>query len=169
MANLKDMLNLDTPEISVDDASLSAADESMLFLSALRDECTEEEYNALVTESAIEMELYGLIDTADIATEAQKNIVRLNKIANFNKIQKRTAIRLAANSKDQLFDKYSKFRKLMIAYRIKIYEKYGNKAKGEARKIITNSRRKASSISSSAGKTITEKMDHQAKAFNEKK
>lgn len=165
MDSLKDMLGLNADP--VEEATLTSADESMIFLSALRDECTEDEYKALVTEGATEMELYGLIDTADIATEAQKNIVRLNKLANFNKVQKRTAIRLAANAKDQLFEKYSKFRKLMIMYRVKIYQKYGNKAKSEARKIISNSHRKASAMHSTTGNTISQKMDNQVKKFND--
>jgi len=165
MDNLKNMLGLNSDP--VEEATLTSADESMIFLSALKDECTDDEYKALVTEGATEMELYGLVDSADIATEAQKNIVRLNKLANFNKVQKRTAIRLAAAAKDQMFDKYSKFRKLMIQYRIKIYNKYGNKAKSEARKIISNSHRKASSMHSENGKTIAQKMDNQVKKFND--
>lgn len=167
MSNLRDMLGIPTDD--VENAQLTPADESMIFMAALRDECTPDEFDALVKESATEMELYGLIDTADIATEAQRNIVKLNKIAQFNRTQKRTAIRLAASAHDQLFEKYAKFRKLMIGYRLKIYGKYGNKAKSEARKIIANSRRKASSMNSASGKTITDKMDAQVKKFNDDK
>lgn len=156
-------------DVDVDSISLEGTGaEAEIFLTALRDECTPEEFNAIVTEAATELELYGLIDSADIATEAQKNIVRLNKAAVFNRTQKRTALRLAERAKDQLFDKYSKFRKRMIEYRLKIYDKYGNKAKSEARKIIANSRRKASAMKSSTGKTITDKMDKQIEKFNKK-
>lgn len=140
--------------------------ETELFLTALRSECSEEEYNALVQEAAVEMELYGLIDSAQIATEAQKNIVKMNKAAVFNKIEKRAAIRLAEKAKDNLYTKYAKGRKLMVEARIAIYDKYGSKAKSEAKKIIANARRKASSIKSGSGKSIVDKMDKQIEKVN---
>lgn len=168
---LDELINYINEEADVENVTLEGdtSTESALFLSALKDECTAEEYEALVNESAIEMELYGLIDSASIATEAQKNIVKLNNAAVFNRTEKRTAIRLAERANDQLFEKYAKFRKLMIEYRMKIYEKYGSKAKSEARRIISNSRRKASSMNSSSGKTIVDKMDKQIKKFNKDK
>ena len=170
METLKDLLGLGSND--VEDATLTEADESMIFLTALRDECTPEEFEEIVTKNATTLEAYGLISKADIATEAQRNIVKLNNVASFNRIQKRTAIRLAAESNDQLYEKYAKFRKLMIEYRVKIYQKYGNKAKSEARRIISNAGRKAKAIPSSVGnvgKSIGEKMDNAVKKFNSDK
>ena len=159
--NTFDFLTAPT-ELNIDEMTLEGTmDEGLLFLAALSDECSPEEFQQIVTECAHEFEVYGLISSADVVLEAQKNIVRLNKYANFNKVQKRTALRLAENAKDQMFEKYAKFRKLMIGYRLKIYAKYGNKSKIEARKSIANAKRKASGMKSPAGKSIVEKMDHQ--------
>ena len=147
-------------EVDIDSISLESYDEGLLFLTALRGECTAEEYNKIVTEAATELELYGLIDSSDVVLES-KNIVKLNKLANFNKVQKRTALRLAEKANDQLYEKYAKFRKLMIDARMKIFTKYLNKSKVEAKKAIMNAARKASAMKSSYGKTIVDKMDSQ--------
>lgn len=151
----------ESEEVDIDSISLeSSYDEGLIFLTALREECTAEEYQKIVTESANELELYGLIDSADVALES-KNIVKLNKLANFNKVQKRTALRLAEKAGDQLYEKYAKFRKLMIDARLKIFNKYLNKSKMEAKKSIMNAARKASAMKSTTGKSIVAKMDAQ--------
>jgi len=151
----------ESEEVDIDSISLeSSYDEGLIFLTALREECSPEEYQKIVTESANELELYGLIDSADVALES-KNIVKLNKLANFNKVQKRTALRLAEKSGDMLYEKYAKFRKLMIDARLKIFTKYLNKSKIEAKKSIMNAARKASAIKSPIGKSIVAKMDAQ--------
>ena len=158
-----DFLNTATEseEVDIDSISLEGSyDEGLIFLTALREECTPEEYNKIVTEAAVELELYGLIDSSDVVLES-KNIVKLNKLANFNKVQKRTALRLAEKAGDQLYEKYARFRKLMIDSRMKIFTKYLNKSKIEAKKSIMNSLRKASAMKSSFGKTIVDKMDSQ--------
>jgi len=143
-----------------DDDIIDGALEAEIFLAALREECeNEEEYDRIATECATELELYGLIHSAEIVTEARKNIVKLNKEANYSKIEKRTAIRLAEKDNSSLYKAYIKGRKLMIAARIKIYERYLSKARPIAKKIIANSRRKASAMKSAGGATITQKMD----------
>lgn len=148
-------------EIDIDSISLEGAgEEGLLFLTALRDECSAEEYAQIVQECATELELYGLIESADVVLEA-KNIVKLNKLAVFNRVQKRTALRLSEKANDQLYEKYSKFRKLMIDNRMKIFAKYANKSKNEARRSIANARRKVSGMKSPMGKSIVEKMDRQ--------
>ena len=53
-------------ETNVEDVTLDAADESAIFLAALQDTCTPEEYESLVMENATELELYGLIESANI-------------------------------------------------------------------------------------------------------
>lgn len=139
--------------------------ESEIVLTALRDECSSnEEFANLVNSSAIEMSLYGVIDDADVAMETVKKIVIKDyKKVNFNRIQRRTAIRLAMKANDAEYRKYRKHRDLMIEARNRIYVKYGARAKSESRRIIQNAKRKSSNIESSQGKSITEKMDAQIK------
>jgi hypothetical protein len=136
----------------------SAKDLSMIFLTALKSECTQGEYDKLVTENAAELEAYGLIDNKEIATEAMKNVVRLNKFAKFAAVHKITAIKLAKANKDRNYMLYKKYRKLMVEARNKIYEKFGSRALGVARKTIANARAKASAIKSPTGRDITSKL-----------
>lgn len=150
----------------------NAAIESEIVLTAIRNECENDEEFANVLESAgTEMALYDVISDADLATEAVKKIVIKDwKSANFNRIAKRTAIRMAMLNNDAFYVKYKKYRDLLIETREKIYTKYGSKAKIEAKKIIKNARNKAANMNSNAGKDITSKIDAQiAKAEAESK
>lgn len=135
--------------------------ESEIVLMALESECnTPEELIHLMETGATEMALYGIIDKPEIATEAVKKIEVENwKAANFNRIAKRTAIRMAMVNGDALYTKYKKYRDLLIEARDKIYVKYGAKAKVEARKIIKNARAKATNMNSATGKDVTAKID----------
>lgn len=155
-----DFLNGNESFVDMDEDNIDIALETEIFLAALREECnSEEEFNHLVTEGVIELELYGLIDNASAVLEARNTIVRMNKADNLKKIEKRTAIRLAEKKNDALYKAYQKGRKLMITARLKIYEKYGSKAKPIAKKIVQNSRRKASMLKSDTGKTISDKIE----------
>ena len=142
--------------------------ESEITLEAIRLECeNDKEFAALLESAGTEMALYGVISDAEMANEAVKRIVVGDwKVANFNRIAKRTAIRLAMINNDQLYTKYKKYRELVISYREKIYTKYGNKARVEARKIIRNSRNKAGNMTSQAGKSIADKMDKEIDQAN---
>lgn len=142
-----------------DEGELTSADESYIFLDALRNECTPEEFEAIAVESAMELELYGLIDNADSAMEARRNIVKLNKIATLSSVQKRTAIRIGARKNDPSYKLYKKHRDAMIKARKKLFEKYASQSKSEAKKIMTNSKHKAASMPSVKGATIVAKMD----------
>jgi hypothetical protein len=114
------------------------------------------------------MALSGVIMDANIATEAAKKVVITDwKSAKFNRIAKRTAIRMAMVNNDPLYTKYKKYRELLIDTRDKIYKKYGSKAKVETKKIIANARKKASNMPT-AGATITEKIDKQIAKSNSK-
>ena len=124
--------------------------------------CSDEEFANLMDECATEMALYGVIDDAEVATEASKRIVITDfKAANFNRIQKRTAIRLAMINNDQLYAKYRKYRDLFLLARENIYKKYGAKAKQETKKILMNARRKSANMPSPSGKSIVDKIDKQ--------
>ena len=96
--------------------------ESEIVLSAIRNECdSDEEFSELLESAGTEMALYDVISDADIATEAAKRIVVKDwKAANFNRIAKRTAIRLAMINNDPLYRKYKKYRDLLIETREKI-------------------------------------------------
>ena len=150
---------------TVEDATVigNAAIESEIILTAIRNECESDEQFAAILEAAgTEMALYDIISDADMATEAAKKIVVKDwKTANYNRICKRTAIRMAMINNDALYTKYKKYRDLLIETREKIYAKYGNKARVEARKIIMNARNKAANMNSAAGKDITSKIDAQ--------
>lgn len=136
--------------------------ESEITLLALEAECaTPEEFSQLIVDGAMEMAMYGVIDKPEVATEAVKKIVVDNwKQANFNRIAKRTAIRMAMVNQDALYTKYKLYRDKLIDMRDKIYKKYGAKAKVEARKIIKNARNKAANMTSATGKDVTAKIDN---------
>lgn len=164
---INDVMNfLSEDSVNVDDIKLSPADESAIFLTALQDTCTEEEYNQLVMEGAAELALYGLIDDANIVTEAQKISYKVTKQMTFSREQKRAALRLARKADCNEWKLYHKYRTLMIEQREKIYAKFGSKAKTEAKRVIQNSKRKASSMNSVNGKTITDKMDKKIKEMS---
>lgn len=150
---------------AVEDATVigNAAIESEIILTAIRNECeNDEQFSALLEAAGTEMALYDIISDADMATEAAKKIVVKDwKVANLNRIAKRTAIRMAMVNNDPLYTKYKKYRDLLIECREKIYQKYGSKALKEAKKIIMNARNKASNMNSAAGKDIAAKMDAQ--------
>lgn len=154
---------LENMENPVDNVTLlgDTKAETEIFLTALEEECTPPEFETLMDQAAMEMALYGLIGDLDEATEATKTIVKMNKTAKYSAIEHRAAIRLAAKGSDPAYQKYAKGRAMMIEARNAIYTKYGAKAKSEAKKIIQNSKRKASAMGSSAGKSINDKMDAQ--------
>ena len=155
-------------EGDVEDISLDAADESAIFLAAMQEECTAEEYNALVMENATELALYGLIDNADIVTEAKKISYKQTKQLTFTREQSRAVMRLARKNNDPEYKKYKMYHAKMKESRDKLRTKYGSKAKTEAKQIINGARRKASSMNSVTGKTISDKMDKRIKEMSSK-
>lgn len=140
-----------------------AAIESEITLAAIRNQCaSDEEFAQIIQDSAVEMALYGIIEDAEAALEATKKIVIKDyKTANINRLTARCAIRLAQKANSAEYKKYAKYRALYLEARKAIYKKYGAKAKVEAKKIMANSRRKSSNITSSSGKSITEKIDRE--------
>jgi len=146
-------------DVNPDEVKLDAADESAIFLAALEASCTPEEFDRIVKEHATELELYQLIDSASVATEARRYLVTKSRQWDLNREEKKAAIRLAAKADTTDYRQYIYHRKKMITYRTKIYEKFGAKARSIARQIIQNSRRRASSMNSPVGKSIVDKMD----------
>ena len=166
---LSEMMNyLSEDNIDVDNIQLDAADESAIFLAALQDVCTAEEYNELVMENTTELALFGLIENADIVTEAKKIVYKQTKTMNMNREQAKAALRLAKKANDPLWTKYQKHRSQMIDCREKIFAKYGTKGKTEAKRVLNNSKKKASSANSVTGKTIVAKMDKKISEMEKK-
>ena len=150
-------------EDNVENIKLDAADESAIFLAALQDVCTPEEYEQLVMENTTELALYGLIENADIVTEAKKVVYKQTKEMNMNREQSKAALRLAKKADSAEWKLYQKHRQAMLEAKAKIYAKYGSKAKTEAKKVLQNSKRKASASNSVTGTTIVNKMDKKIK------
>ena len=69
----------------------------------------------------------------------------------------------AKKANDSLWKQYSMHRSKMKEARAKIMDKYGSKSKTEAKKVLQNSKRKASSMNTVTGKTIQAKMDKKIK------
>lgn len=145
--------------IDPDKIELTSADEAAIFLAALESVSTPDEYKAIVTENAVELELYQLIDSASVATEAHRYVVTKTRKWDMNREEKKAALRLAAKADSSDYRQYVYHRGKMIEYRTKIFEKFGAKARMEAKRIVQNSRRKASSMNSNVGKSIVDKMD----------
>jgi len=137
--------------------------EGEVVLAALMESCADEkEFSDLMNAVAVEMQLYDVIPDATIATEVAKKIVITDyKAAQFNRITKRTAIRLAKVNNDPLYGKYKTFRDKFLAIREQIYKKYEAKAKQEAKRILKNAARKAGNMPSPEGKTVVDKIDRQ--------
>jgi len=163
------------------DVPLTSEDDAMIFLEALYAGTSEEEFVDILRESAFDLDAAGLVpaqvceaivakideEGAEVATEAIKKVVIKDwKSARFHKVEKKTAINLAKRNGDPHYKKYKKFRELMKRERAAIYKKWGNKSKTEAKRIIRNAKRKASTISTPHGKSITAKMDEQIKKLD---
>lgn len=170
---------------SFNTSSLTEEDEAVIFLEALREECTDDEYVDLLKNCAYEMAVVGLIPNPEVCTHVlesmftpedlngseylgiaeegvrKKIVIDDWRHANFNRIQKRTALRMAHRDGFSAAAKYDKYRKLMIQERNKIYDRYLNKARSVTKQIIRNSKNKASNISTPGGTSITKKMDQQ--------
>lgn len=147
--------------VDYEDTELTPADESVYFLDALMSECSSlEEFQSIVLEQAVDFQLYGLIEDADAAMEAVKKIkIDDWKHVNFNRLVHRECIRLAKKNKDPNYAKYHMFREKMRGFRSKIFTRWENKAKTNVRKALQNSRNKAASINTTAGKKVTSQLD----------
>ncbi|MCM1213985.1 MAG: hypothetical protein NC548_05645 [Lachnospiraceae bacterium] len=137
--------------------------EGEIVLAAIQESCAnEQEFSDLLNAVAVEMALYDVIPDASVAMEVAKKIVITDyKAAQFNRITKRTAIRLAKVNGDPMYGKYKTYRDKFLAIREQIYKKYEAKAKQEAKRILKNAARKAGNMPSPEGKTVVDKIDRQ--------
>lgn len=154
-------------EPNLDDFHASPADESAIFLAAMQESCTAEEYQTLVMESATELELYGLINSADIATEAQKIVYKQTKQQQLTREQNRMVMRMGKRLDLPEYRRYKKFITLALQERNKLRQRLGSKAKQEVKRSMANSKRKASSMNSANSDKLMQKIKQRA-AANEK-
>lgn len=139
------MMNFLT-EPNLDEIQATPADEAAIFLTAMQEACTPEEFNSLVMENMTTLELYGLIDDAEVATEAQKIVYKQTKQQTLTREQNKMVMRLA---KRLGLPEYQKYRKYILAARKerdKMRQKLASKAKQEVKRSMSNAKRKASSM-----------------------
>lgn len=156
-------------------ADLSQSLEAELFLVAMKEECSPEEFNALVVESAIDLEIYKIIPDASLVTSAmesgyQKKVVtKQTKAMVMDKVKKRACIRLAEADDGPLWKRYKKGRTMMIEARNEIYAKYNSRGDKAAKAALKNSSKKAASMQTKKGNDIVAKMDNSIKKLNKDK
>ena len=110
-------------EMNADDVTLDKADESAILLAALEDTCTPEEFQ-LVMENLHELELYGLIESAEIATEAKKIVYKQTNQMNLIREQAKAALRLAKKANTASWKKYKRGREMMLEAREEIFKQF---------------------------------------------
>ena len=154
-------------EIDVDDIELDAADESAIFLAAMMDACeSEQEFNELVMENAVSLAMFGLIEDPEIVTEAKKIVYKQTKSMNLNREQSKAALRFAKKADSSDWKLYAKYRKAMKEARERIFAKWASKSKTEAKKVLANAGRKASSMpKTEASDKLLEKIAQKNKEY----
>lgn len=136
--------------MDIDDIELTKAEESAILLTALESVCTDDEFGVIM-ENLTELELYGLIESAEIATEAKKIVYKQTKEMNLNREQAKACILLAKKKRHPAWIKYHKGRLMMFEGRDECYRVFGNKGKNIAKQIVNNTKKKSSTM----GKTVT--------------
>lgn len=145
---LQEFLN----EYNTTEVEFDAADEASIFLSALKSECSEDEWK-LVLENMTELEIYGLIPNAEVATEAAKKVAyKVTKQMNMNRETAKAALRSAEKKQTAAWKRYHKARVMMLEARNDIYKQEAAVARKAAKATLSNARKKASAMK---GNTVT--------------
>lgn len=151
--------------MNAEDVKLTKADESAIVLTALQDVCNAEEYSVIM-ENLHELELYGLIESAEVANEAKTIRYKQTKQMNLNREQTKAALRIAARANTADWKKYRKGRDMMLAAREAICKKYASKSRAEAKQVLKNAKKKASTMGNTVtGKMISDKLDAKVKEY----
>lgn len=138
--------------LNEDEVEFDAADEAAILLDGLEDECTDEEWNVIL-ENMTELEIYGLIPNAEMATEAAKKVAyKVTKQMNLNRETAKAALRSAEKKNTAAWKKYHKARVAMLEARNDIYKQEAGVAKKAAKATLNNARKKASAMK---GNTVT--------------
>lgn len=141
-------------EMDESEVELSDADEAAILLDAIEAECTPEEWQK-VLENLHELEIYGLIPSAEIATEAKKVVYKQTKQMNLNREQSKAALRIAERKNTAAWKQYRKHRDAMIEARNQIFKQHLAESKKVAKNVLKNGRKKASSMKN---QTVTGEM-----------
>ena len=174
-ANTASLESIITPEL-----------EDYVFLLAMEEECTPEQFHDLVLENAVELNMYGLLHNpeildelyespsdTEIATEAsgykKKVSYKQSKDMVYNKIKYRTALRIAKNANSPAWQKYKRGREMMIEAREEIYRMNGGKAEQATKRIMSGAAHKAAAMNNARGSSIVDKMDAQIAKFQAKR
>ncbi len=140
-------------EYNTDEVEFDAADEASIFLESLKSECSDEEWN-IILENMTELEIYGLIPNAEVATEAAKKVAyKVTKQMNLNRETAKAALRSAEKKQTAAWKKYHKARVAMLEARNAIYKQEAGVAKKAAKATLSNARKKASAMK--GGNTVT--------------
>lgn len=196
---IDEVLNMlvENPESSASlDSFLSPEVNAEIFLLAMEETCTPDEFYNIVIEGAVELEAFGIIPRAEMisevydveeirtssitnesfapATEAQKKyakkvVVKQDKDTIRDRIEKRACIRLGKENNDPNFKGYAKARKAMIAYREALYKRWLPEARKAAKVSMTATSAKASTMGNARGASIVDKMDQQIEKINSHK
>ena len=161
-------------EVTVESARLtSPEDTTAVLLSALEGVCDPEEFHELAYESANLFATYGIYHDADEVRAAyesiapaieasipskKKTIVITTKATVMDRATKQAMMRLAKNAGDPNYEKYRKYKKLMVEYRQKIRDKWESKAKKEARRILMGKGQTAAAVKDTRGRQMEDKI-----------
>ena len=138
-------------EMNDSEVELTEADEAAIVLAAIESECTPEEYQ-LVLENIHELEIYGIIPNAEIVTEAKKIVYKQTKQMNMSREKARAALRIAERKNTGAWKRYHAARQKMLEAREEIYKQHNAEATKTAKNVLSNARKKASSMK---GQTVT--------------
>ena len=141
----------------------SDADRAFIVLAALKESCTPEEFEQY-TKDAAALELFQVVPNATAAMEAvEKRITKITRQSKLTQATKVTCMRMAKENGDPNYEKYKKYRALMVEFRTKIYNKYQNKATRVARQIVSGAKHNAAAMKTPAGRGISDKLEKTVK------
>ena len=115
------------------DSEVSLESQSAIVGSLLLEYCTSDEISAFL-ENSSEVEL-----TQNEQLLTEKTILKMDKLAKFNRAYKTSIFQVARQKKDPLFKKLLTVWKMERAIEGKLEKKYGNEARRVAKKVVSNS------------------------------
>lgn len=135
---------------------LDSATESAFFLDMMADSCeSPDQFISMVNENATMWEMYGLIDDANAAVEVAKKVTYDNwKETRMSRRIGKEVMKLAKANMPAKYEKYRMFREKALTLRKEFYQRYGAKAKQNARAAMRNTGAKAANMNSEHGNKI---------------
>lgn len=155
--SLTNRINNDTFE-DVEPGYISEAHMDQMCTTMLVENLTPEELEEVMTESTI----------FDAVTEAQKNIVKLNKAAKLNRAYKVAVLQCAAEDKRREYKKLRTLWKMEAHLFNKLEKQYKNKAMARAREAVKKLKRNKSNPIAMAGERAGAALSNAGKQLNSK-